>query len=236
MKRLGLRLTQANTKLGWKRIGIGVLTVATMTLAGCRQDMHNQPKYKPLRISHFYADQRSARPIVEGTVARGQLDADSYYYTGKVDGKLATEFPFPITQQVLNRGQERYNIYCSPCHSEIGDGNGMIVQRGFKKPPSYHTDRLRNAPVGHFFDVITNGFGAMGDYSSQIPVHDRWAIVAYIRALQYSQNATRADLPAGAQISNQPPDMNAVPIPAASDPNAQYGDGVAGQQGGVKKK
>jgi hypothetical protein len=236
MKRPVLRLKQNTTKLGWKRIGMIALTLATISLAGCRQDMHNQPKFKPLRISDFYADQRSARPLVPGTVARGQLDADSYYYTGKVNGQLATEFPFPVTQQVLNRGQERYNIYCSPCHSEIGDGNGMIVQRGFKKPPSYHTDRLRNAPVGHFFDVITNGFGAMGDYASQIPVQDRWAIVAYIRALQYSQNANRADLPAGTQIASRPPDINVTPIPPASAPNAQYGEGVAGPQGGVKKK
>src|SRR5512140_2403522 len=189
-----------------KSMSVIVMALATIALVGCRQDMHNQPKYKPLRESDFYADQRSARPILEGTVARGQLNDDPYYYNGKVGNNYATEFPFPITEQVLRRGQERYNIYCSPCHSEVGDGNGMIVQRGFKKPPSYHTERLRTAPVGHFFDVISNGFGAMGDYSAQISVQDRWAIVAYIRALQFSQNATRADVPAGTQIATQPPD------------------------------
>jgi len=213
-----------------------VLSVATLALVGCRQDMHNQPKVKPLRESDFYADKRSARPIVPGTVPQGQLEEDSYYYTGKVGNNYATEFPFPVTEQVLRRGQERFNIYCSPCHSAIGDGNGMIVARGFKKPPSYHTDRLRNAPVGHFFDVITNGFGAMGDYSQQISVQDRWAIVAYIRALQLSQAATRADVPPGSSISNQPPDLNVVAIPPASAPKAQYGEGVAGHQGGVEKK
>lgn len=221
---------------GWKRLGAAALTLATIALVGCRQDMHDQPKYKPLRESDFYADKRSARPIVTGTVARGQLDDDSYYYTGKVGNAYATEFPFPVTEQVLKRGQERFNIYCSPCHSEIGDGNGMIVARGFKKPPSYHTERLRTAPVGHFFDVITNGFGAMGDYSQQISVQDRWAIVAYIRALQFSQNATRADVPAGQTVAAQPPDTNVMPIPPASSQQAQYGEGVAGHQGGVTKK
>lgn len=220
----------------WKRLGVAVLTVATIGLVGCRQDMHNQPKFKPLRENDFYTDKRSARPIIEGTVARGQLNEDSYYYTGKVGNAYATEFPFPVTEQVLKRGQERFNIYCSPCHSEIGDGNGMIVARGFKKPPSYHTERLRTAPVGHFFDVITNGFGAMGDYSAQVSVQDRWAIVAYIRALQFSQNATRADVPPGTQVATQPPDTNVEPIAPASSQKAQYGAGVEGKQGGVKKK
>ena len=212
-----------------------MLGLAMITLAGCRQDMHNQPKFKPLRESDFYADKRSARPIVEGTVARNQLDTDSYYYTGKVGNNYATEFPFPVTEQVLRRGQERFNIYCSPCHSEIGDGNGMIVARGFKKPPSYHTDRLRNAPVGHFFDVITNGFGAMGDYSAQVSVQDRWAIVAYIRALQLSQAATKADVPAGTPIASQPPDINIPERIPASNPKAMQGEGVAGHQGAVPK-
>ena len=218
------------------RAGLVLLTLATMGLGACRQDMHNQPKYKPLRESDFYADRRSARPILEGTVARGQLNEDAYYYTGKVGNNYATELPIPVNEQVLRRGQERYNIYCSPCHSEIGDGNGMIVQRGLKKPPSYHTERLRTAPVGHFYDVITHGFGAMGDYSAQISVEDRWAIVAYIRALQLSQNATRADLPAGTQVATQPPDINVSPEPPASNPKAQHGEGVEGKQGGVIKK
>lgn len=228
-------MTRQGMKTRWTRISAVALTLVTVALVGCRQDMHNQPKYLPLRESNFYADKRSARPIVEGTVARGQLEEDSYYYTGKVGNNYATEFPFPVTEQVLKRGQERYNIYCSPCHSELGDGNGMIVSRGLKKPPSYHTERLRTAPVGHFFDVITNGFGAMGDYASQVSVQDRWAIVAYIRALQLSQNATRADVPAGTQIANQPPNTKIEEMEPASQPKAMYGEGVAGKQGAVKK-
>ena len=159
--------------------------------------MHDQPKFIPLRMSDFYADKRSARPIMEGTVARGQLKDDTYFYTGKIGNQEGDVMPFPVTADVLARGQQRYNIYCTPCHSEIGDGHGMIVQRGYRPPPSYHTDRLRKAPIGHFFDVITNGFGAMPDYATQIPVADRWAISAYIRALQLSQNAQQSDLPAG---------------------------------------
>lgn len=161
--------------------------------------MHDQPRYKPYAQSDFYADQRSARPPVEGTVARGHLNEDTYLYTGKVNGQAGEVFPFPVTAEVLARGQERFNIYCSPCHSRLGDGNGMIVQRGLKQPPSYHIDRLRKVPAGYFFDVITNGFGQMQDYSAQIPVKDRWAIVAYIRALQLSQNAKIEDLPAAEQ-------------------------------------
>lgn len=168
--------------------------------------MQNQPYYRPLRESNFFADKRSARPLIEGTVARGELRADTYFYTGKVGSNDGDFMPFPVTADVLARGQQRYNIYCSPCHSELGDGNGMIVQRGYKRPPSYHSDRLRKAPIGYFFDVMTNGFGAMPDYAEQVPPKDRWAIAAYIRALQLSQGASRADLPAGQQIANEPPD------------------------------
>jgi hypothetical protein len=162
--------------------------------------MHDQPKVKPLRMSDFFEDKRSARPIVEGTVARGQLKEDTYFYTGKVGSQEGDVMPFPVTADVLARGQQRYTIYCTPCHSELGDGYGMIVQRGLKPPPSYHTDRMRRAPIGHFFDVMTNGFGAMPDYAAQIPVADRWAIAAYIRALQLSQNAQKSDLPPGVQV------------------------------------
>jgi mono/diheme cytochrome c family protein len=163
--------------------------------AGCRQDMHNQPKFIPLRESGFYSDHRSERPLVDGTVARGHLDADELLYTGKVEGKDATEFPWPVTSEMMARGRERFDIYCSPCHDRTGSGDGMIVRRGYRRPPSYHIDRLREAPVGHFFDVITNGFGAMPDYRDQVPVPDRWAIVAYIRALQASQHATLDQVP-----------------------------------------
>ena len=180
-------------------------TALLLLLAGCRSDMQQQPYYRPLRESDFFADKRSARPLVEGTVARGDLRADTYFYTGKIGKDDGDYMPFPVTAQVLARGQQRFNIYCSPCHGEAGDGNGMIVQRGLKRPPSYHNERLRKAPIGYFFDVMTNGFGAMLDYSQQVSPQDRWAIAAYIRALQLSQAATQADVPAGQQIASEPP-------------------------------
>jgi hypothetical protein len=166
-------------------------------LTGCRRDMQDQPKYIALRPSTFFADGRSERPLVEGTVARGHLDADTAFYTGKIDDKPIAAFPFPITRAVLNRGQERYNIYCAPCHDRLGNGHGMIVQRGYNHPPppSYHIDRLRQVPDGYLFDVITNGLGAMPDYAAQIEARDRWAIVAYVRVLQLSQNASVNDVP-----------------------------------------
>jgi len=171
-----------------------------MFALGCRQDMHNQPKFIPQRGTDFYADGRSARPQVENTVARNQLHEDAYFYTGLVNGKEGDGLPFPVTMQVLERGQERYNVYCTPCHSRVGNGIGMIVQRGFMKAGSFHSARLETAPLGHFFHVISNGYGAMPDYSAQIVPADRWAIVAYIKALQLSQKATQADVPAGAHI------------------------------------
>jgi mono/diheme cytochrome c family protein len=177
------------------------LAMSALVLSGCRQDMHDQPKYVPLRQSAFFNDARSARPVIEGTVARGQLHDDELMYTGKVNGEDATLFPMRVDAAVMTRGQQRFNIHCTPCHGRTGRGDGMVVLRGYRRPPSMHQDRLRNAPVGHFFDVMTNGFGAMPDYAAQIKAEDRWAIVAYIRALQLSQHATRADaaglLPAG---------------------------------------
>jgi mono/diheme cytochrome c family protein len=166
-----------------------------LLLAGCQQQMADQPRYKPLARSTFFGDERSARPLVPGTVARGHLNADEAFFTGKSGGKLVDTLPFPISPEVLARGQERFDIFCAPCHGRTGNGDGMVVRRGFRPPPSYHTDRLRQAPVGHFFDVMTKGFGAMPDYVAQVPPRDRWAIVAYIRALQLSQNATLADVP-----------------------------------------
>ncbi|MGE5245948.1 MAG: c-type cytochrome [Betaproteobacteria bacterium] len=163
--------------------------------AGCRQDMHDQPKYIPLRRSTFFGDERSARPLVPGTVARGHLEEDTLLYTGKVNGQDTAVFPFPITAAVMARGQERFNIYCAPCHGRTGLGDGMVVRRGYRRPPAYADERLRNAPVGHFFDVITNGFGAMPDYAAQIGAADRWAIIAYIRALQLSEHASLDDVP-----------------------------------------
>lgn len=164
-------------------------------LGGCRQDMHDQPKFVPLRESGFYGDRRSARPLVEGTVARGHLDDDEQLYAGKVNGQDSAEFPFPVTPAVMARGRERYDVFCAPCHDRTGRGNGMIVKRGYRQPPSFHVDRLRQSPPGHFFDVMTNGFGAMPDYRAQVPARDRWAITAYIRALQASQHATLDAVP-----------------------------------------
>ncbi|HUL75039.1 MAG TPA: cytochrome c [Vicinamibacterales bacterium] len=158
--------------------------------------MHQAPRYDPLEESTVLPKGMSAQPIVDGTVARGHLNDDDQLYTGKVAGKPAETFPFAITAADLDRGEQRFNIYCSPCHGRTGEGNGMVVQRGFKQAANYHVDRLRQMPVGYFFDVITNGFGAMPDYKAQIPVADRWRIVAYIRALQLSHHATSADVPA----------------------------------------
>jgi mono/diheme cytochrome c family protein len=175
-----------------------VLALAAATVA-CRQDMHDQPKFIPLRPSTFFDDGRSARPLADGTVARGQLDDDAAFYTGKgPDGKPLDAFPFPVTKEIVERGQERFNIYCTPCHGRLGNGDGMIVRRGFRRPPSYHIDRLRAVPNGYLYDVISKGFGAMPDYAAQIAPADRWAIVSYIRALQLSQNASVKDAPPGA--------------------------------------
>lgn len=182
--------------------------LAVMGLAGCRQDMHDQPRFKPLAKSDFYADLRSARPLVEGTVARGQLREDTYLYTGMIGNSNTPGdyMPFPVTSDVLGRGRERFNIYCSPCHSRLGDGQGIVPSRGFAKtPPSFHIPRLQKAPLGYFFDVITHGFGIMPDYAAQIQPKDRWAIVAYVCALQLSQNAPAADIPAGQQVPSKPP-------------------------------
>lgn len=173
----------------------GLVTLALLA-AGCRQDMHDAPRYEPLEASTFFADGRSSRPLLANTVARGQLRQDRHLYEGIVEGQPAETLPMAVTPQLMARGQERFNVFCAPCHGRMGAGDGMIVERGFRKPPSYHEDRLRNAPVGYFFDVMTHGFGAMQDYSAQLPVADRWAIAAYIRALQFSQRATMDDVPA----------------------------------------
>jgi mono/diheme cytochrome c family protein len=196
-----------------RRIALGVLAAVAF---GCRQDMFNQPKLRPLQASTFFADGRASRPLPEDTVARGGLHADELLYTARIGGAVADQFPFPVTAQVLDRGQERFNIFCSPCHGRLGAGNGMIVQRGFKQPPSFHSDRLRQAPAGHFFDVMTNGFGVMYDYRSRIVPEDRWAIAAYIRALQLSQHASVDDLDAArAAESAAAHPAGAVPAPPA---------------------
>jgi len=172
-----------------------LLFATLLALTACRQKMANQPKYDPLEPSDFFADGMSARPRIPGTVARGELAIDGFLATGKIAGADGDGYPFAITAATMDRGQERFNIYCSPCHGRGGDGNGMIPSRGLRRPPSFHTAALRSAKTGHFFDVMTNGFGAMPPYAPQIPVNDRWAIIAYIRALQLSQNGTINDLP-----------------------------------------
>jgi mono/diheme cytochrome c family protein len=164
--------------------------------------MHNQPKFVPQRGTTFFADGRSARPQVEHTVARNEVDVDDYFHTGLLNGKEQDAMPFPVNAQVMARGQERYNIYCTPCHSRVGNGAGMIVQRGYKPAGNFHDAKRLAEPLSHYFYVMTNGYGAMPDYSSQIAPEDRWAIAAYIRALQYSQNATTASVPAGAKVDS----------------------------------
>lgn len=171
------------------------LGAVAMLLFGCRLDMHLQPKYLPYEPSSFFADGRSERQPVPGTVARGQLRVDELFYTGRENGVVVDKFPFTITRADLERGRERFNVYCTPCHDYTGSGRGMIVRRGFPQPPSYHVQRLREAPAGHFFEVMTNGFGAMYSYAARIEPADRWRIAAYIRVLQLSQNAKIDDVP-----------------------------------------
>jgi mono/diheme cytochrome c family protein len=181
--------------------GLAAILLAT----GCRQDMHNEPKMIPQRGTTFFADHRSARPQVVGTVARGQGDEDSYFYTGVVQGANGYKeeqnlMPFPVTMEVLRRGQERFNVYCTPCHSRVGNGLGEIVMRGYKPAANLHDQVRMSQPLSHYFYVMTHGYGAMPDYSAQLTPADRWAVAAYIRALQLSQAATTQDAPAGAQI------------------------------------
>jgi mono/diheme cytochrome c family protein len=184
--------TSARHRAGW---AASWLLVALAP--GCsEQDMVIQPKLKPYQESAFFADGQSSRPLVAGTIARGQLRVDRAYYSGKSGDLLVDKIPARVDRAMLERGGQRYNIYCSPCHSQSGDGRGMIVQRGFPPPPSFHERRLLDAPSGHYFNVISNGYGAMYSYASRIPPDDRWAIVAYIRALQLSQHATLDDVPA----------------------------------------
>jgi mono/diheme cytochrome c family protein len=172
-----------------------VVALAALGVVGCRQDMHDAPRYKPLAESDFFANGSSARPLPAGTVARGFLHEDALLYTGRTaEGSLATELPMPVTRALLVRGHERFDIFCSPCHGRLGDGRGMVVQRGYKQPSSYHVERLRQAPIGYIFDVMTNGFGTMPSYAPQVPAEDRWAIAAYIRALQLSQHYDAAKL------------------------------------------
>jgi len=183
-------------------------------LGACRQEMYDQPKYKTLGESGFYADRRASRPLPEGTVARGWLREDPRLSEGKDGRVLVTALPMPLTRELLLRGRERFNIFCAPCHDRTGGGRGMVVRRGYQPPPSLHIERLRDAPVGHFFDVMSNGLGAMPDYASQVPVEDRWAIAAYVKALQLSQYAPVSDVPPEKRAALAQPAPAAVPMPA----------------------
>jgi len=200
-------------------LGTACVLVLLAALAGCRHDMQNQNKVRPYRESAFYPDGSSARPLPAHTVARGELRADEAYYTGIRGGKPVADLPFPVSREVLLRGEQRYDIFCSPCHGSVGDGLGMIVTRGYKQPPSFHSEQLRNAQVGWFFSVMTQGFGVMPSYAAQVPVADRWAIAAYIRALQYSQNARLSELPPAARqaIAGELP-AGAGPSPGSAPP------------------
>jgi mono/diheme cytochrome c family protein len=193
-----------------------------LALAGCRDDMHNQPRYKPLAQSEFFSDHRAARPSIDGTVARGHLRIDTARYTGKFDGEDIDQFPIPIARADIERGRERFNVYCTPCHGRLGDGNGMVVLRGYRQAASYYSDKLMKAPVGHFFDVMTNGFGAMPSYASRVEPDDRWRIVAYIRVLQLSESAKLTDVPTDQRQNLQvEPVPRGVPQGAPANPPGQ---------------
>ncbi|MBO9539953.1 cytochrome c [bacterium] len=185
---------RARRRLRWLVAPLGV------ALVGCQQQMAHQPKYRPLASSDFFSNEQAARPLVAGTVPRGEKRPDAYFQMGLVGGKAVDAFPFPITRSVLERGRERFEIYCAPCHDRTGYGNGMIVQRGFTHPPSLHEPRLIQAPAGHFVQVMALGYGTMFSYASRVSAEDRWAVAAYLRALQLSQRASLADAPAAERL------------------------------------
>jgi mono/diheme cytochrome c family protein len=180
----------------WRSLALSSIPLLLLLAEGCAPNMSDQPRYNPLAPSDFFPDGRSERPPVVGTVPHGSPGINDPFYTGRADGKVVERMPVPVTRSLLERGRERFDIYCSPCHGRTGDGEGMIVKRGFRAPPSYHIQRLLDAPDGHFFEVITNGFGEMASYAYRVAPADRWAIIAYIRALQFSQHARLEDVPA----------------------------------------
>jgi len=185
----------------WPLAALALLTV------GCRQDMHDQPKIEPLEASTIFGNGAASRPMIEGTVARGQLFEDQVLHTGRTaDDQFASTLPLPLTRDLLDRGQNRFDAFCSPCHGRVGDGLGMVVQRGFKRPNSFHDQRLVDSPVGYYFDVMTNGFSQMSSYAAQISPADRWAIAAYIKALQLSQSIPVEQLPGADQAKVSAPD------------------------------
>ncbi len=202
-RRVAIKRWDRTSQRSWAGEFAALMAVALLVLPGCRSEMYEQPRYEPFEPSSFFEDGSSARPLVAGTVPRddprGAPPAgvpDEVFYAGWSQGKLVESVPFPVDRAVLERGQERFRIYCTPCHGELGDGRGMIVRRGFNPPPPYASEELRMQPIGHYFDVMTRGFGTMYSYASRIPPRDRWAIAAYIRVLQLSQHAEAANLPA----------------------------------------
>jgi len=210
-----------NSRIRWECAAVLLCVMA----AACRQDMHDAPRYDPLEASAFFANGQSARPLVANTVARGTRRDDEHLNQGTINGELSDMFPMPVTAEMMARGRERYTVFCSPCHGRTGQGNGMVVQRGFRAPPSFHEARLRAAPVGYYVNVATNGFGAMSDYTAQVPVEDRWAIAAYIRALQLSQRATVTDVPPDRRPElEQAPEF--VPTPPPGQPEAAPAPGT----------
>ena len=209
-----------------------MLGVVALFAAGCRQDMHDTPRYEAYEATDQVTGAAAARIAPAGTVARGLLRADEALHTGKIEGQVVDTIPFALSHADLQRGRERYTIYCTPCHGELGDGNGMVVQRGLRQAASYHQDRLRQERIGYFFDVITNGFGAMQGYAEQVPVRDRWLIAAYVRALQFSQNATVADVPQdrrgefGSAPGQPPPPAGTAPPASGSGQPPQRPEGT----------
>ena len=206
---------------------LAMAILAAATASACRQDMHDAAKLEPLEKSEFFKDHRASRQLIPNTIARGHLKEDKLMFTGRDGDALSETFPFPVTEGVLKRGQERFNIYCTPCHSRTGDGNGMVAQRGFKHPPSFHEDRLRQMAPGYFFTVMTNGFGQMPSYALQVQPEDRWAITAYIKALQLSRHASVGDLTAEEKMRLEKGETE-----PAEEPAAEHGHGQKEAHGG----
>lgn len=209
---------------------IGLALVVALSASACRQDMHDAPKLEPLEHSDFFKDGRASRQLMPGTIARGGLKEDTLLHTGKDGDALSETFPFPVTEGVLARGEERFNIYCTPCHARTGDGNGIVAQRGFKHPPTFHDDRMRAMPAGYYVMVMTNGFATMPSYSLQVKPDDRWAIAAYIKALQLSRHANVADLSAEEKAKVERGEVEADPSSAPG--HGGHGGHAAGGHGG----
>jgi cytochrome c553 len=225
INRTGVASKPRTRRTDFAAIGLAVALAATAT--ACRQDMHDAPKYEPLEKSAFFPDGRASRQLVANTIARGKLREDALLFTGRDGDAISTTFPFPVTEGVVTRGRERFNIYCSPCHARTGEGNGMIVQRGYKQPPSFHEERMRAMPAGYFFQVMTNGFATMPSYALQVNAEDRWAIAAYVKALQLSRNVNPAELSADERAKVESGATEAKP----GDAHGSHGGGHGGLHG-----